>query len=167
MEDIIKLLEKHGKAFEEFKKANDLRLISIEKQDFIDPILAEKTEKLDEELTKLQESIYKIERKLSLPPDLGVGRWDDGYYYGERMEGFKHYIKTGQAVDLVSHKSFSTEDNYAGGYAVPVQLDAQLNNYLFDASVMRQIANVRTAYSGDYKIALNTGGLEAGWYWGP
>ena len=50
-----------------------------------------------------------------------------------------------------------------GGFTVPEQLDAQLNKYLHDSTPMRQLARVVQSYTADYKIAVNAGGLAAGW----
>lgn len=58
MEEIVKLIEAQGRAWEEFKAANDLRLADIEKKGAPDPLTVEKIDRVNAELTRIERA-YK------------------------------------------------------------------------------------------------------------
>ena len=80
----------------------------------------------------------------------------------EEQKAFKTFLKSGAIVDQ-GWKGMNTFTGSDGGFVVPEELDAQLKQYLHDASSMRQLARVVTSHTTDYKIAVNAGGLAAGW----
>lgn len=63
-DEIKSLIEDQGKAFEEFKQANDLRLKELEKKGADDVLTREKVARIDEALNTLAEAKEAIERKL-------------------------------------------------------------------------------------------------------
>ena len=77
-------------------------------------------------------------------------------------KAFEKYLRFGDFSELKS-KAMSVGSDSDGGYAVPEQLDSNLENFLYAANVMRRLASVVKATTSDYKIAVNTGGLAAGW----
>lgn len=74
-EEIVKLIEKQAKAWEEFKAANDARLAEIEKKGAADPITEEKVEKINAEITNIAREYKKrmdeLEKKLNRPGRTG------------------------------------------------------------------------------------------------
>lgn len=50
-----------------------------------------------------------------------------------------------------------------GGFAVPEEIDSEIEKLIKDLSPMRRVARVRPITGGDYKKIVNKGGTEAGW----
>lgn len=149
------LIEKQNKAFHRFKVANDERLDQLDAKGNTDPLLEEKVDKANAEIARLGKHLEEVYKKLNRPGGTG----DD---FSAPSKGFDRYLRTGDTSEL-GRKSFSVGTDADGGYAVPEQLDANLRNFMFDANVMRQICTVIQAESSNYKVAVNTGGLTAGW----
>lgn len=81
----------------------------------------------------------------------------------EQKNSFENFLRLGIKDENFTTKGMNTITGSEGGYAVPSELDANLAAFLHDGSVMRQICGVVSSYSGDYKLAINRGGLAAGW----
>jgi HK97 family phage major capsid protein len=64
VEEIKSLIEDQGRAFEEFKAANDARLKELEKQGASDVLTEEKVARIDEALNVLAEAKEAVEKKL-------------------------------------------------------------------------------------------------------
>ena len=60
MDEIKVLLEQQGKAFEEFKQANDARLDEIEQKGSASSLLLEKIAKINERLDKLASESKRV-----------------------------------------------------------------------------------------------------------
>ncbi len=60
-------------------------------------------------------------------------------------------------------KSMSSVTGPDGGYAVPVELDRQIETVMKEASPIRGLANVVGVGSGDYRKLAATGGFQSGW----
>jgi HK97 family phage major capsid protein len=74
--------------------------------------------------------------------------------------------KAAAALQDLQHKavySTGTGGDAAGGYAVPEQIAAGIDRILMDISPMRQVANVVTASSKDFKVLVDTRGTSTGW----
>lgn len=156
--EIRSLLIQQQKAFKEFRGANDARLDLLEESGGVDVLTQEEIEKSTKGLAGLREQVREIEKIMGRAGGTGALGGSDM----ETSKGFDKYLRSGDASDL-EQKSLNVGTDANGGYAVPAQLDANLRNYMFDANVMRQICEVVQATTGDYKIAVNTGGLAAGW----
>ncbi|HEX7820319.1 MAG TPA: phage major capsid protein [Sphingobium sp.] len=72
------------------------------------------------------------------------------------------YLRQGLEAG-VEMKSFSGATGAAGGYAVPREIDAQIDHLLKAISPIRQIANVVRTGSAGYRKLVTTGGIASGW----
>jgi len=154
------MLEMQNKAFREFREANDARLKALESKGSVDPLLEEKIDKANAAITAIGKQMDEIEKKAGRPGGIGVSM---NVRNSEQRKSFEKFLRTGQKDYDYTKKSFSILSGPDGGYAAPEELDSKLQKYLYDASSMRQISTVVQSYSGDYKVAINTGGLAAGW----
>ena len=67
IKDLAELIESQGKAWEEFKKANDARVAAIESKGYAPSELTEKVEKINAELTAIGKQMTDIEKKAGRP----------------------------------------------------------------------------------------------------
>jgi HK97 family phage major capsid protein len=135
--EIKDLLEGQGKAFLEFKKAQDERIKNLESE------------------------LNNFAKKAARPGVSG----DDGEYAPEEREhkkAFIGYLRTGRDRDLEA-KAMSTDNDPNGGYLVPVQIDSTISKALRELSPMRQLANVVKIDTGEYSMLHSVGGTGYSW----
>jgi HK97 family phage major capsid protein len=135
--DIKDLLEGQGKAFLEFKKAQDERIKTLESE------------------------LNNFAKKAARP---GASH-DDGQHSPEEREhkqAFLGYLRTGRERDLEA-KAMSTDIDPNGGYLVPVQIDSTISKALRELSPMRQLANVVQITTGEYSMLHSVGGTGYSW----
>lgn len=160
MKQINELLTKQGNAFEEFKKTNDAALKSKADGAAIGDMEA-KLAKLNEVFESTQESIKQIE-KLSKRPGTGG---DVDPVRAEHKQAFGKFIRKGDDSGLgaLQQKAYNVTTDADGGYAVPEELDRDILGLMVDVSPIREIANVRTVSTSDYKKLVNIHGTASGW----
>lgn len=81
-EEILKLITDQGKAWEEFKNANDARLAEIEKKGAADPLTTDRLDRVNAELTRIEKAyksqLEEVEKKMNRSTLAGTGaRVDD------------------------------------------------------------------------------------------
>lgn len=165
-------IEAIGKAFEEFKAENDKKLkeLSTSKDD---PILTEKIDKINAEMTDLKnlkfeiENLEKVVGRIGAPD--GGGATSNGVK-AEHAKAFDAWFRKGgddrfEAVrKLQVEAGLSTLSDPDGGYIVaPPEFDKAIERVAGTISVMRQLATVRTIGVNEYKKIVNTGGTSSGW----
>ena len=73
---------------------------------------------------------------------------------------FEGFVRTGATVEM---KAFTGVSGDAGGYAVPREIDREIDALLKGASPIRSIANVVKVGSAGYRKLVTTGGTPSGW----
>lgn len=139
MKDIIELLKVQGRAFEEFKTAQDRRVKNLE-----------------DELLELAKKSNRLPA-----PGFGSMREDD-----EHKTAFMSYLRSGQTKALDSlreSKSLISGSDPDGGYLIPKQIDSLITKALRELSPMRQLARVVLAETADYSMVHSTGGTGYAW----
>lgn len=79
-----------------------------------------------------------------------------------RVAFVDRYLRRGQEAG-VELKSFSGASGAAGGYAVPREIDAQIDTLLKAISPIRSVANVVRTGSAGYRKLVTSGGTPSGW----
>ncbi|PZQ61852.1 MAG: phage major capsid protein [Sphingomonas taxi] len=81
---------------------------------------------------------------------------------GARVGGgvFDGFVRSGATIEL---KAFTGTTGDQGGYAIPKEIDAQIDTMLRSASPIRSIANVVQVGSAGYRKLVTTGGTPSGW----
>lgn len=161
--DLKALLQKQGEAFEEFKKTNDDRLKAKADGKSVEAYEAELS-KINEELSKLSElkaALDQVEKKLNRPGAAGEG--DPAK--AEHKAAFGKFLRKGvdDGLGELQQKAYNITTDADGGYAVPEELDRTILELMRDVSPMREVANVITVGSSDYKKLANKGGTTGGW----
>ncbi|ODC01222.1 hypothetical protein A3197_01685 [Candidatus Thiodiazotropha endoloripes] len=84
----------------------------------------------------------------------------------EHRAAFRNWIVRGRdedgLIDL-QQKAMSIGVNADGGFALPTEIDGEIEKLLRDRSPIRQIARVIAVGTSDYKKLVNIGGLTSGW----
>lgn len=158
LREIKELVQQQGQAWEEFKKQNDARIAVLEKggtgSDY-DAKLASINTALDELKSALKDVETKRNR-IDLP---GVGGENDPEY----KTAFVGFVRKGANEHELREKAVNTGSDADGGIAVPQEVDRNILQLLGRETPMREVADVITVSTEDYKKIVNLGGTGSGW----
>lgn len=168
MMELKDLIEDLGKTFEEFKDENDKRLKEIESKNMADPLLTEKVEKINAEMSHISDMKKQLE---ALETVAGRGAFGGGtseldQAKSEHKAAFEKFIRKGVDAglkDLEVKAELSTLSDPDGGFTVPVEEDRSIDRVAATASAMRRLATVQQIGTGSYTRLVNQGGTTSGW----
>jgi HK97 family phage major capsid protein len=165
--ELKETIESIGRAFETFKAENDARLKEIEKKGHVDPLLAEKVEKINADISALGEmkkQLEAIETAVARGQFPGGGNAKDQEVIA-RAKAFTHLMRGNieSVKDINIQASASTLSDPDGGFTVPEEVDAAIDRIQGTLSSMRRLATVRGISTDTYKKLVNQGGATSGW----
>jgi len=158
-------LENLTRSFETFKTTNDERLAEIEGKGTADCLTDEKLERLNREMDRLQ-AVANGLHAAAQRPNLSRKQDQDTARLEQKKQFFDGFIRKGQEHSLQHNldlKALSTTTDTDGGFAVPIELDQQIENRLRNLSPIRAEANVIAIGTSKYKKLVNVGGITSGW----
>lgn len=148
-------LENLTRSFENFKTVNDERLTEIEEKGQADILTEEKLARINQDIDRLNGlHVAKGRPALSGGTDMADPEVKQAFFDG--------FIRKGQDM-VLDQKALSTSVDADGGYAVPVELDGEIEKRLRNISPIRAEANVVMIGSSQYKKLVNIGGITSGW----
>lgn len=164
-DDIKGLLEKQGRAFEEFKTALDAEGKSKTAE------AEAKTARLNDELTRLAKDIKSANDRAEAAESAAArpNRGDGTKSTPEEIAykaGFADYIRKGNENGLrdLEQKALVTSSNADGGYTVRPELDTMIDRVARAVTVMRSLATVRSINGRSLKkITTKSGAAIGGW----
>lgn len=169
MEELKKIIEAIGRAFEQFKAENDARLKEIEKKGYADPILSEKVDRINAELNSMAQvkaQLEALETAVARGQFPGGGKSAVEIAKAEHKEAFCKWFRKGVEGDLRSLEikaSASTLSDPDGGFTVPEEVDQQIDRVAEKVSAFRRLATVRSISTDTYKKLIGQGGATSGW----
>ena len=181
MADLDKTIEEIGGAVAALKKANEEQFREIKEKGVADPILTEKVEKLHDRLAELDEVKSRQEEAAKLADRVGemeVALDRIGTRKGEagiseeqkaHFEAFKRWASSPTDAEYsaelksIERKTVATTTDAAGGYAVPEVISTVLDEKIQDISPLRQIVDVVSVTTPDYKELVDVNGESFEW----
>lgn len=166
MPELKEMIESIGRAFDEFKASNDLRLKEIEKKGSVDAVLAEKVERINKDLSAMSEmkkQLEAIETAVARSANKYGGDVDNAKAAVNRAFRALMQGKVEAVKDLDIQAAASTLSDPDGGFTVPEEVDAAIDRVQGTMSAMRRLATVRTISTDTYKKLVNQGGTTSGW----
>lgn len=164
MEGLADLLQKQGKAFEEFKNANDARLKAIEEKGYAPSDIVGKVEEINKELTQLGKDINEVAKKAARP--------QTGEEKGLSPEAAEHksafreqFLRKGSDAGLsaLERKAYQMGSDVDGGYLVDAEMAAEIDRIAGTVSTVRSLADVRTIGKASLEFRVKTAGMAARW----
>ena len=157
MEELKKLIEEIGKAFNEYKATNDARIEELKKGGQAGEH-EEKLARLEAKLAQLEEAKSALEAKLNRPGNPGNPDPEKEEY----RKSFDDWLRKGADGGL-SAKTVNTGSDADGGYAVPEIVNMNVYNLLRSAVPMRGVCSVISIGSNNYSQLVGTHGATGGW----
>ncbi len=167
--EVKSLVESIQKGFADFKSINDDRLSKIEKGAATGDFEA-KLAAVQGDIAKaldLKKDLERLESKQNLQGLMGgdtKGTSPEKLAY--KTAFFDRFVRKGQddaELKALQAKAVNTTTPADGGYAVPEQIDREIEKLARDMSPMRQVANIVTVSTSDYKKLVNRNGIASGW----
>ena len=161
-EALKKAIQEMGEAFNEFKSANDERLVAIEK--------GKSGSDSEEKLDKINDKLDQLEQVKSDLEELQkkgnrIGETDEEVARGEHSKAYDDFLRKGTEDGLreLELKAVNVGTDADGGFAVPEELDTDIERYEKDDVVMRQVSRVIPMSNENYKKLVTKGGVSSGW----
>jgi HK97 family phage major capsid protein len=167
MDEIKKLIEAMGRAFEEFKAQNDSRIKAIESRGYAPADLAEKVERINADISNIAEMKRQLEaiETAVARQQFGSGGQGQGPEAANRLRAFNHLMRRGaeNIKELEVQAAASTLSDPDGGFTVPEEVDAAIDRVAATMSAMRSLATVMSISTDTYKKLVSQGGTVSGW----
>lgn len=168
--EIKETLDGLGRAFEEFKKANDQRIEEIKKAGSATAETVEKVEKLNATIDSLKDRLEKAELKLDTPSNPRDGRKHTPEQE-QHLKDFNTWLRNPKDPDAIrtmhEHsrraKAVSVGTPADGGYAVPEILLRDIEKKLIDVSPFRSLVRVVQVANTDFRALVDVRGEDGGW----
>lgn len=165
--DANAILADLNRAFAAFKDEHQAEINGINAK-FADVVQAEKLERINTEITKLQSALDETNTMLAAAKLGGASSADraDSPETREHARAFNQFFRRGVEAglrELEVKAALRTDSDPDGGYVVPDQMEQTIDRVLGSVSAMRSIASVISISAGSYKKLVNQGGAAAGW----
>lgn len=160
MAEVKSLIESQGKAWEEFKTANDARLKAIEEKGFAPADLVGKVDLINTDLNKLSKEIADVMLAAQRPGqgDKGKGLTPDQI---EHKQAFGGFLRKGDDTGLkaIERKAMSSLNDVEGGYLVTAEMDAVIDRIVPTVSAMYRLAKIVTPGTQTWRKRVKTSGM--------
>lgn len=161
MKDVTEKLEQLGKLHQEFKDAHSKELADMKKNVTAAGDRIEKTEKLNEEIQKLNDQIRDIKAAATRGGQGGANETEEQKKAKESRAAFAAYLGGKKSANEL--KSFNIEGNEDGGFLVTPEMSTEIVKKIFETSPMREICSVQTISSDQFEILEDLEEMESGW----
>ncbi len=163
--EIKDLVEAQGKAWEEFKAANDARLEAIESKGYAPAELTETVQTINDDLSKIAKDLDEVVKKANRPApvDGKAGLTEEQI---EHKAALCEYLRKGGNEDSLpglEAKALVRGSDPDGGYVVDEEMDSAIDRIAGTISGIRGLSNVRSIGGATYSKLVKTRGISGGW----
>ncbi|EFO32611.1 phage major capsid protein, HK97 family [Roseibium sp. TrichSKD4] len=161
----VEILNELKRTFQAFKEENDAALKGLDNR-FADVVQTEKVERINAEITSLQNALDETNRMLEALNVGGSGSGPGDPAIREHADAFNRYFRRGAENglhELEVSAQLTTQSDPDGGYVVPTETEGTIDRVLGTVSAVRSLARVMNVSTGEYKKLVNVGGAKSGW----
>jgi HK97 family phage major capsid protein len=161
MEELKRLIQDYGRTFEAYKTENDKAIKEMQTKGIIDPVLAEKVEKINTalvDMSTMKTQLEAIETAIARSQFPGGANSQEGKAVAEHAKAFKNWMKTGVDTglrELEVKAEMSTLSDPDGGFLTSDPVKGKMREVLSLQSRMRELANTETISSDEYKTLVD------------
>lgn len=161
MKDVTEKLEQLGRLHQEFKDAHSKELQDMKKNVTAAGDRIEKTEKLNEEISKLQDEIKSIKAAATRSGGQGGDETPEQKTAKEVKQAYNDYLRGKKSANEL--KALNVEGNEDGGFLVTPEFSTEIVKKIYESSPMREICSVVTISSDQFEILEDLEQMESGW----
>jgi HK97 family phage major capsid protein len=165
--DVKNALDAIQKTFADFKAQNDKELAERLKKGDADVVTKEHTDRINAEITALQNELKELNTKLALS---SLGKTDSDKASPEvaaYASAFRNYVASGDGErelhNLAVKAMMTTDSKPDGGYLVPTEMETAITRVVGIRSAMRGLARVVSIGTDTFTKPHNLGGATSGW----
>jgi HK97 family phage major capsid protein len=177
----MKTIEDVARGFEEFKAANAAELAEIKKSGAVDPLTAEKIERMSKAFGEFEakkdilaaleakkDQFDSLEQEVIALKAAGLGGKGDERVspeVAEHRKAYADFLRKGRedGLDTLEQKALNVTTSADGGFAVPEQLDRNILSLIKQVTPFRAVAGQVTIGGAEYKKLVNLRGTASGW----
>jgi HK97 family phage major capsid protein len=149
VEELKKLVEELQKAFSEFKSANDQRLKQIETKGHVDPVLDQKVDKANADISRIEQEMKAVQTAMNRKAATTTEKEDKSLEHRAQTAAFNKFVRKGEhSLSPEEVKLLSTQDDSNGGYLVDHEMEQGIIRSAQAVNAIRGLANVRTISKG-------------------
>lgn len=158
IQEVKKVIEAQGYAWEEFKKTND-QILAAKASGEVVGELNVKLAKINDDLEAQRKSLENLV-KLANRPSAGVPSEQTADQV-EHAKAFDQYLRKGRDTNLLDLqiKAMNTQTDPDGGYLVLPEMDLTIDRVVPKISAMFRLANVITIGTAQYQKLVKTSGM--------
>lgn len=167
--DLNAKLEELGKAFEQFKEANDKQIKEV-KEGRKDAVLEEKIAKTNQALDKITEERDAIKKEIEAVktamnrPGNQAGDDAEKKAAAEYKKAYGKYLRKGVEIPSeLKTVSMSVDSDDNGGYLVSPEMGSEIVKKVFESSPIRQLASVVQIQSDAFELMEDLDEAGSGW----
>lgn len=161
-EELKKLLEQQGAAFDEFKKANDERLKAVEAKGWAPADLEQKVATVNDELTKLGKAIDEIAKAQNRPKEAAE---EKNAAAAEHKQALNKFLRKGDDNGLseIEKKAITTYYDPGNAFFLTEEMEAGITRLADAIAVFPGLAQTITGSAAVYKKRVQTSGATYQW----
>ena len=171
MEELKKMLEELGRAFEEYKKINDQRMAEIKANGSASASTEEKLAKADADIARLTKARDDLQKQIDemktvmSRPGTGASSGQEAERKAAQQKAFDKYMRQGkEGLNADEVKLLSTDDGPNGGFLVREEVSGKVIEKVYESSPIFQLADVISISGKSISLAADLD--EAGAEWG-
>ncbi len=169
--EIQQKIEELGKAFEDFKKANDKELAEIKTKGQASGETKELTEKLQKQMDELQKQIGQTAALLNRTDRTEGGKTEEEVKMAKAQKAhsaaLNSYLRKGNDNAIkafaAEHKDMTVDSDQDGGFLVSTEMSSEIVKHVFESSPMRALASVQTISSDALEMLEDLDQAGSGW----
>lgn len=166
MNEIKQLVDELNQAFSEHKVKNDQRLLDLEKNGRVDPLLEQQVSRISseiQELTDVKQGLERVQTQLNRP-GFEFNREGLDPLAKKKKAAVEKYLRKGEAAMAPDEIKFlSSQQDADGGYWVTSGMSDKVISKVFETSPMRNVATVETISSDALEIPNDLSEANAAW----
>lgn len=169
LSEIKRLLDAQAQAFEDFKKANDVRIKEVETKGQASGDSLAKIAKIEGDLNKAADGLMEVQAKLNRQALSGSKDKPKSEDEVEHERVFNTYLRKGRGKDVVEklidleQKTMQVSSDPDGGFFVTSDLSGRIVQKVFETSPMRSVAAQQTISTDALEGVIDNN--EAGFGW--
>lgn len=159
--ELEKKMTELGEVVAAFKKSNDAEIEALKKNGHVAADIKEKTEKLNEQISTLQEEIKGLKTAANRGHQGGNANGNEQKDAYAKAAG--DYFRKGVDTRSTEVKAMSVDSDVDGGFLVTPEMSTEIVKKIYESTPLRQLASVQTISSDSLEILEDLDETEVGW----